>query len=356
MKVLKKILIFVFGLIALALIVAAFLPKKFQSERQIVIERPHEEVFDYVKFVKNQDNFGVWQRADPDMQATEEGEDGTVGFQYRWTGKKIGKGSQTIVAITEGERIDTELDFGFGEPAHAYFITEAGNPTRTRVTWGLEGKSPYPRNLMRLFFDVGDDFEEGLRHLKEILESRPALSPDQIAATEQFRETYNNLSQEVANLSRDQLQFKPDSASWSISQCLEHIILTEKMLFDRMGEQMKVPENIERREAIQLADEDVSAGMMDRSRKLKAPENLVGTGRYDDPKEALKELATHRAKILSFIRNTPSETLRNRVLDSQFGPTDAFQSFLFLTGHTARHTLQIAEIKNHPEFPKESSE
>ena len=46
------------------------------------------------------------------------------------------------------------------------------------------------------------------------------------------------------------------------------------------------------------------------------------------------------------------EELRNRVNDSPAGATDAYQSLLFLAGHTVRHTLQIEEIKAVANFPE----
>ncbi|MBX3242811.1 MAG: SRPBCC family protein [Chitinophagaceae bacterium] len=171
MKILKRILIAVLALVALILIVALFVPRDFKSEREIVINKPKQEVFDYIKSIKNQDNFGVWQLSDPDLKKTYEGTDGTVGFKYTWDSEKLGKGSQKIVNVVEGERMDTELDFGFGEPATASFTTREISPTQTRVSWGLSGRSPYPFNLMGLFFDVGDDFEKGLANLKNVLES-----------------------------------------------------------------------------------------------------------------------------------------------------------------------------------------
>ncbi|HRO45431.1 SRPBCC family protein [Agriterribacter sp.] len=170
MKVVKKILFVLLGLIALLLVVALFVPKAFKSERQIVINKPRQEVFNYLKYVKNQDNFGVWQKADPEMKTSSEGTDGQVGFKYSWDGEKVGKGSQTITKIVEGERIETELDFGFGDPAAAFFIVKDAGTDQTSVTWGITGRSPWPLNLMGLFFDVGKDFEKGLQHLKVVLE------------------------------------------------------------------------------------------------------------------------------------------------------------------------------------------
>lgn len=170
MKIVKKILLVLLIIVALPFIVALFVPKDFKSERTITINQPNEIVFDYVKCVKNQDNFGVWQLSDPNMKQEYEGTDGTVGFVCRWESEVVGNGSQTITNVTEGKRIDSELDFGFGEPATAYFITTEKGQDKTEVTWGISGKTPYPFNIMGLFFDMGADFEEGLQNLKKELE------------------------------------------------------------------------------------------------------------------------------------------------------------------------------------------
>jgi len=170
MKVLKKIALGILALIALILIVAALAPKEFTSERRIVINKPRAEVFEYIRQVKNQDNYGIWQLSDPGMKKSYEGTDGTVGFKYSWDSKKMGKGSQTITGIVEGERMDTELNFGFGDPAKAYFITKDAGPGQTSVVWGISGRSPFPFNIMNLFYDMGKDFDQGLKNLKGVLE------------------------------------------------------------------------------------------------------------------------------------------------------------------------------------------
>ncbi len=170
MKILKRILIGLLVLVAIALIVAAIAPKEFSAEKQIVINKPIAEVFNYVKYVKNQDNYGVWQLMDPGMKKTYSGTDGTIGFTYSWDSKKLGKGSQTITNVVEGEKIETALDFGFGKPAQSYITTKENNPSQTTVTWGIKGKSPYPFNIMNLFYDMSKDFEKGLQNLKDVME------------------------------------------------------------------------------------------------------------------------------------------------------------------------------------------
>lgn len=352
MKFLKYVLFTVLGIVALVLIAALFAPKEFASEREVVIDKPQKQVFDYIKFLKNQDNFGIWQLSDPEAEMTEEGTDGTVGFKYSWDGKKVGKGSQTITGISTNEKLETELDFGFGTPANSYFITEKINENQTKVKWGISGTTPYPWNLMSLFFDLGDDFEGGLKNLKEILETQETLVDDKSILINHYQETIDKLQKSVSGLSKEQLHFKPSAESWSISQCLDHIIITEKMIFGMIQENMEKPINPDEREKIKFSDEEIFAMAADRTEKYKAPEILVTRGKYDDAETALNDLNTQREELYSFIEATPIEALRNRVNASPSGFNDAYQSLLFIAGHTARHLLQIEEIKINDDFPK----
>jgi len=178
MKIVKKILIVIGIIIAIPLIAALFLKKEYAVERSITIQKSKIEVFDYVKLLKNQDNYSKWQKMDPNMRKTYKGTDGTVGFVSAWESlsKEVGKGEQEIIAIVEGERIDYKLHFiePFESEEKAYMITEQVAEKETLVKWGFKGKMKYPMNLMLLFMDlekmIGSDFDEGLRSLKNILE------------------------------------------------------------------------------------------------------------------------------------------------------------------------------------------
>lgn len=349
---LKKILIVLLIIIAIPLVLALFVSKDFKGEAQVIINKPKQEIFDYIKYVGNQDNFGVWFQMDPEMKTSSEGTDGTVDFVYKWESKVVGNGSQTITKIVEGETMESELDFGFGDPAKGYFILEEISPDETSVTWGVSGKSPYPWNLMGLFMNMNKDFEKGIQTLKEIMEAQQSPADDKTFVLDYYQQTMENLKENVSDLSTTQLHFKPSEEAWSISQCLEHIILTEGMIFGMVKENMEKPVNPQRRDEIIYSDTDILQFSTDRSERYKAPEILVGKGKYNDTKTALQDFEKQRAEILSFIKNTPLEDMRNRVNDSPSGAADAYQSLLFIAGHTARHTLQIEEIKADMNFPK----
>lgn len=180
MKVLKVIVIVVLILIALLLIVALFVKKDYKVERSVSITKPSDSVFNYVKFVKNQDNFSVWNNLDPNMKKDYKGTDGTVGFVYAWDSqnKQAGKGEQEISNIQEGKEIDMKLRFKkpMESESDAYIITEHIDSTTTKVTWGIKGKMPYPFNIMCLFMNmdktIGGDLSKNLDNLKVLLEKK----------------------------------------------------------------------------------------------------------------------------------------------------------------------------------------
>ncbi|UEG55166.1 SRPBCC family protein [Mucilaginibacter daejeonensis] len=177
---LLKIFYVIGGLILLVLIVALFVKKDYTIEREIVIERPVAQVFDYVRYLKNQDNFSKWNMTDPGMKKAYKGTDGTVGFVYSWdsANKQVGKGEQELKNITDGQRVDMEVRFikPFEGVASSAFTTESINAGSTKVKWSFKSEMPYPMNLARLFMNIedmlGKDMDAGLVNLKRVLENK----------------------------------------------------------------------------------------------------------------------------------------------------------------------------------------
>ena len=178
MKILKGVLLVIVGIVVLALVVALFVKKDYAVERQITINKPESVVFDFIKHLKNQDQYSVWNNLDPAMKKTYTGTDGTVGFISAWesANKNVGKGEQEITNIVEDDRVDMKLRFKepFEAEDNAYMATEAAGADQTNVKWGFKGKMAYPMNLMLLFVDMegmlGKDLQAGLDKLKVVLE------------------------------------------------------------------------------------------------------------------------------------------------------------------------------------------
>ena len=120
MKIVIIILISVAALITLLLIIALFIKKEYVIKREIVINKSSEEVYKYIKFLRNQENYSKWVMADPGMKKEFTGTDGNTGFVYAWDSenKNVGKGEQEIIRLAEGERVDSEIRFYSHYPTH----------------------------------------------------------------------------------------------------------------------------------------------------------------------------------------------------------------------------------------------
>lgn len=178
---LKKVLIGLGGLVAVFLVIGALLPKDFEVEREITINKPKAMVFEYLKYQKNGSEWSPWESRDPQMTKEFTGsEDGKIGAVMSWRGnKEVGVGSQTITGMIEGERIDYDLHFRepFENTAKVSFILAGPSETATTVKWTMRAGAPFPFNVMCLLFNskkmIGDDYEKGLISMKSVVEAKP---------------------------------------------------------------------------------------------------------------------------------------------------------------------------------------
>lgn len=176
MKILKRVLLALVGLIALLLLIAVFIPKDYTVSVSTTINKPSQEVFDYVKLIKNQEKYSIWVMADPIMKIDYTGTDGTVGFVSSWNSKdeNVGEGEQEITNVVEGLRIDVDLRFKrpFEGNSKAATIVKSISENQTLVTNEFYGHSPYPMNLLSLIGKgmLKKSQTQNMQNLKAILE------------------------------------------------------------------------------------------------------------------------------------------------------------------------------------------
>jgi uncharacterized protein YndB with AHSA1/START domain len=177
MNILVTVLLVIVGMIALLLIIGLFSKKGYVIERSVLINKPKQEVFNYVKLMKNQDHYSKWVMKDPGMKKDFRGTDGTEGFVYAWnsTDKQAGEGEMEIKNIRGQDRIDMEIRFvrPMKAVSEATFVLEpAGSQTNTK--WSFKSEMKYPLNVMMLLVNfeklLGKDMEESLKMLKTNLE------------------------------------------------------------------------------------------------------------------------------------------------------------------------------------------
>jgi hypothetical protein len=166
-------------LIALAIIIAgAYMKKEYFVVREIVINKPKQEVYNYIKFLRNQNAYSYYNRKDPDTVKTYSGTDAEVGFTYSWSSKvnSIGTGTQTITKLVEGEELVCDIQFTKPLPLKSVAsiaLTEISE-NQTKVTWTFSSVYDFPLNIIIYFANleklIGTDIASSLVTLKENLE------------------------------------------------------------------------------------------------------------------------------------------------------------------------------------------
>lgn len=151
MYIIYYLLIVIVGIIFSLLIIALFMNNHHYVKREIIINKPQKKVFDYLKLLKNQENFNEWAMTDPEKNIETVGEDGTIGYIYSWSGNRdAGQGSKKITNIIESTKIETEINFikPFYVKVSVIFEIQSVSDLETKVSYINKGNLNYPINII----------------------------------------------------------------------------------------------------------------------------------------------------------------------------------------------------------------
>lgn len=171
-------------------------------------------------------------------------------------------------------------------------------------------------------------------------------------AISQLKDTRTDLLSTIKNLSGKQLNFKPSPEKWSITECISHISLTEKMVWNKVEIAMKQPSTPEKRLELPLSDQDLLKDTDGRITYVMVPRcHLPQKESSLSATEAVSDFKAFRAVHLKYVKTT-TEDLRNHFIQLPVGWVDCYQAIVFMSGHSNGHINQINEILTHPDFPK----
>jgi hypothetical protein len=180
------------------------------------------------------------------------------------------------------------------------------------------------------------------------------LSPaERKFAIDYFKETKARLLSDVKGLSAAQLNFKATDSSWSVAQCVEHIALAESLIFQWMQSVLKQPAAPEKKSEEKFTPESMIAAATDRSHKFKAPEMLKPEGKFPSTDAAIQAFVSRRDSTIMYLATTQDDLKNHFTVHPAFGTMDLYEGFILIAAHSARHTLQLEEVKANPNFPKQ---
>lgn len=170
--------------------------------------------------------------------------------------------------------------------------------------------------------------------------------------TEHLASTLQILSKSVDGLSEAQLNFKPDTGKWSIKECVYHLALSETNIWGWMQGILQAPANPDKKASIKMTDDQLLAGIEDRSNKIKTGEPFEPkNAKWANISEAMAFLKAEREKHISHIKESSDDYRSHIAEQGPVGPMDAYQIILLMSQHTVRHTKQIEEVKASPGYP-----
>lgn len=159
--------------ICLALVFGLVAPKQMMIvSSEIFIDRPKDWVHNYVKLLRNQEQYNAWIRKDPNIKMEYKGTDGTPGFIAAWESKtRMGGGEQEILSVTD-EGYESELRFQNHENVtHVKTQLVALADNKTKVTYIMSATPAFPMNMMVPMMKnmLKKDMDQTLANLKRVL-------------------------------------------------------------------------------------------------------------------------------------------------------------------------------------------
>jgi uncharacterized damage-inducible protein DinB len=135
---------------------------------------------------------------------------------------------------------------------------------------------------------------------------------------------------------------KPSCESWSILDCVEHMVESERFLLTRL----KTAEDAERPFEKSRREGKIATLAADRSRRIDAPEQVHPRGRFATLNEAIAAFDETRSEVERWVENCTGDP-RCMLTDHPLivGPVTCSETLIMMAAHPARHAKQIEEIR-----------
>ncbi|HAW78844.1 MAG TPA: hypothetical protein DEO59_10060 [Balneola sp.] len=157
-----------------------------------------------------------------------------------------------------------------------------------------------------------------------------------------LKATHNNIVEVVKDLPEESFNYKPKEGGWSVSNALEHILLTETAFFGMAQGTLVNDESMSEKDM--SGKDGILIGMLaNRGTKVKTAAPFEPTGKWDTKEDMLAELEKSRNQLIDFLSSTDAD-LRGHVTTIPVGEVDVYQIILIISAHSQRHTFQMQEV------------
>ena len=164
--------------------------------------------------------------------------------------------------------------------------------------------------------------------------------------------TWDKLETSIQDLTIAQWSYKPADSVWSIAEIAEHLEKSETELFNLLTQKLVATEAApDKAPEVNPKTDMVMEAITSRQQKIKTRPSLEPSGKYASPQEFLESFQVLRRKTLEFSQQTEYALRHHFVPFGPLGDLDGYQILMFMSGHLERHSQQIEEVKNDPNYP-----
>jgi DinB superfamily len=187
-----------------------------------------------------------------------------------------------------------------------------------------------------------------------IPQERYQLSLEQRSTAMRYlTETRDAVERSVNSLTEAQWNFKPSAERWSILDVLEHLVIFDTYTYQAIRSMKDLPPDESNYDPLEI-EHFLLRTISDRSKKLQSPVPGHPTGRWKST-EAIEQFLLARARIQELLEKSPY--LRGRIVPNPLYSSPNWDGYSWIIAsalHSARHIMQIEELKSDPSFPLDS--
>lgn len=186
MKFVKYVIYTLLLLFAVFVVIGLFLPASTTVERSVVVQAEPQTVYELVSDLKQIARWSPWLQDQPSLEIDYSGPVVGPGSMMIWRSQhpQISSGQQEILLAEPHSRVETALELGDSTAAKViYQLEPLDQATEVHLRFEMAHGLNLAQRYMGLVLEEthGEAYEEGLRQLKQLAESLPAIVTEEIS-------------------------------------------------------------------------------------------------------------------------------------------------------------------------------
>jgi hypothetical protein len=149
----------------------------------------------------------------------------------------------------------------------------------------------------------------------------------------------------VTGLGKAELETRKGPFGWTIAECIGHLALAGDLTWKVLHDLLRQPPTPEKAVEVRVRVKQIMVIMTDRSRRLRTLPHLQPVNKFASADNALDHFVRQRDRLIAFAKETEDELKNRHAFHPATGTINLYQFLLLEGAHTARHVMQIEEIK-----------